>query len=78
MTLKELKDAVNYFDSAYDDMTIFVGDGYGSFIETPTDLKVNLVSEQLEMTIDTAPDDEITDADLAAAFSNDYQQQRGN
>lgn len=77
MTLKELKDAVNYFDSAYDDMTVFVGDRIGSFIETPTDLKVNLVSEQLEMTIDTAPD-EITDADLAAAYSNDFQQQRGN
>jgi len=56
MTLKELKDAVNYFDSAYDDMTVFVGDG--SFIETPTDLKMNLVSKQLEMTIEIAPDDE--------------------
>lgn len=60
MTLGELKAAVNYFDTAYDDMTVFVGDGFFgySFIETPVDLKLNLPSNQLEMTIEIVVDDE--------------------
>ncbi len=59
MTLGELKAAVNYFDTAYDEMTVLVGDVFGhSFVETPTDLKVNLVSKQLEMTIEIVAEDE--------------------
>ncbi len=62
MTLKELKDAVNYFDSSYDDLPVLVGDSFGhSFIETPTDLKVNLVLKQVEMTIEVAADEDSED-----------------
>lgn len=56
MTLKELKDAVNYFDSAYDDMTVLVGDGYDCYIETPESLKMNVQRGQLEMRVDVIED----------------------